>query len=210
MVKKTNTTDTWNYYTHIWKTESAYLSWLRGQIRRIWNTCPQKIECLKKNLKRLPKYDGKGNPITYKNGKTKLYNAYQCELCDKICYQSDKVGNKSTYAVDHKDTNASLTKFEDVPTFVDALLRVKEKDLRILCYDCNMTTAYASKHNTTLEEAKAIKFAISLEKQMKDRQFFIDRKLTIPTSKEKRRQKIIELFLSENEKTISNNEKDLL
>ena len=68
-----------------------------------------------------------------------------------------------------------------------------------------MTTAYASKHNVSFEEAQATKFAISLEKQMKDREFFTNRKLTVPSTKEKRRQKIIELFLSENQKTINCN-----
>ena len=40
---------------------------------------------------------------------------------------------------------------------------------------------------------------------MKDREFFTNRKLTVPSTKEKRRQKIIELFLSENQKTINCN-----
>ena len=197
MVEKSQTSNTWDYYPHIWKTESAYLTWLRGQIRRIWNTCPQKVECLKKNLKRLPKYDTKGNPLTYKNGKVKLYNAYQCELCSKICYQSDKVGNKSTYAVDHKDVSASLTKFEHVPVFLDSILRVRPEDLQILCTDCHDIKTYAEKEDIPFKEALFQKIAIKHKNEKTDKQFFIDRGLEIPKNQELRREKIVEILKQE-------------
>ena len=60
---KINKKPEWDYYTHIWKTEAAYLSWIRGQIRRMWNHCPQKIEFLKKNSQQLPKLDENGDEI---------------------------------------------------------------------------------------------------------------------------------------------------
>ena len=187
----------WSYYTHIWKTEAAYLTWLRSQIRLIWNTCPQKLEFLKEKKQRLPKNDKNGIPLTFKNKKVRLYNAYVCELCGKVCYQSDKVGNKSTYAVDHVGGNHSLTKFEQVPTFVDGILRVKKEDLRILCYDCNMTSAYQSKHNMTFEEAEATKYAIKLVKAGKDKEFFIERNLTVPKNQTLRKQDIAKIYLEE-------------
>lgn len=187
----------WNYYTHIWKTEAAYLTWLRSHIRLIWNKCPQKLEFLKEKKQRLPKYDNKGNPITFKNGNIRLFNAYTCEICSKVCYQSDKVGNKSSYAVDHKDGNNSLTKFEDVPTFVDGILRVKKEDLRILCTECNYICAMSSKQNISFEEAEAAKYAIKMVKQLKDKSFFTDRNLDIPKNQKLRKQEIAKIYLEE-------------
>ena len=47
--------------SHVWKTESAFMSWLRGGIRRMWSKHPVRIEFMKQNRIRIP------NPN--KNGK---------------------------------------------------------------------------------------------------------------------------------------------
>ena len=49
--------------SHVWKTESAFMSWLRGGIRRMWSKHPVRIEFMKQNRIRIP------NPN--KNGKAK-------------------------------------------------------------------------------------------------------------------------------------------
>lgn len=188
----------WNYYTHIWKTEAAYLSWIRGRIRSIWSNSPQRIEFLKSKTLRLPKYDSEGNPSKYKNGKEKLYKAFICNECKKICYDCDKVkGNRKTYAVDHKVGNHSLRTFDQAPTFFDAMLRVNPEDLQILCNECHDIKTYAERYNLTVTDAQIYKTAIQICNSNKDKEFFIDRKLTVPSSKPKRKEAIIEYLKQE-------------
>lgn len=194
----TETTKTkWEYYPHIWKTEAAYLTWLRGQIRQIWNTCPQKLEFLKKNVKRLPKVDSNGDTLKFKNGSVRQYKAYVCDACAKTCYDSERIGRQKTFAVDHKKGNHSLVTFEQAPQFLDSILRVKEEDLQILCKECHDIKTYAEKYSVSLETAKITKYAIQLIENKKDKQFFIDRKLTVPTNSDKRRVAIIKILISE-------------
>ena len=40
--------------SHVWKTESAFMSWLRGGIRRMWSKHPVRIEFMKQNRTRIP------------------------------------------------------------------------------------------------------------------------------------------------------------
>lgn len=187
----------WDYYTHIWKTESAYLTWLRGQIRRMWNKCPQKLEFLKENTQFLPKEDEDGQPIKYKNGKVRVYKSFVCNYCDKICYDSERINGKKTYAVDHIKGNHSLTKFEHVPAFLDAMLRVKQGDLQILCKFCHDTKTYAESSNITFLESLIQKEAIQIIKDKLDKQFFIDRNLDIPKNAKLRREAIVAILEKE-------------
>ena len=195
--KINNNKSEWDYYTHIWKTEAAYLSWIRGQIRRMWNHCPQKIEFLKKNSQQLPKLDANGDEIKFKNGKVRLYKAYVCNYCEKVCYDSDKRGKKKSYAVDHIKGNHSLTKFEHVPVFLDSILRVRPEDLQILCTDCHDVKTYAEKEDIPFKEALFQKIAIKHKNEKTDKQFFIDRGLDIPKNQELRREKIVEILKQE-------------
>ena len=40
--------------SNVWKTESAFMSWLRGGIRRMWSKHPVRIEFMKQNRIRIP------------------------------------------------------------------------------------------------------------------------------------------------------------
>ena len=44
----------WELYPNIWKSESAFMSWLRGGIRRMWSHHPVRIEFMKQNRIRIP------------------------------------------------------------------------------------------------------------------------------------------------------------
>lgn len=188
----------WDYFPHIWKTEAQYLSWVRGQIRQIWKTSPQRNEFLKEQTKRLPKYNEDGSPIFYKNGKVKLYKAYICNCCETICYDSDKVGGfRKTFAVDHIKGNHSLTSFEQAPLFFEAMLRVRKEDLQILCNECHDIKSYAEKYDKTLEEAFIDKKVISLINNKEDKTFFISRHLQVPSNLLSRRKEMITILTRE-------------
>lgn len=185
----------WDYFPHIWKTEAQYLSWVRGQIRQIWKTSPQRNEFLKGQVKKFPKYDKDGSPILYKNGKEKLYKAYLCNCCEKICYDCDKIGNRKTYAVDHIIGNHSLTSFEQAPLFFEAMLRVNLIDLQVLCNTCHDIKSYSEKYNVSLEEALLEKHVIDIINKKEDKEFFTNRNLPIPKNLQLRRLNIKKILL---------------
>lgn len=190
----------WDYFTHIWSTEAKYLSWIRGQIRQIWKNSPQRSEFIKSRKQRLPAYDENGETLKYKNGKEKLFVAFICECCGTVCYDKDGVKSNKTYAVDHKQGNHSLRSFDQAPGFFDSILRVRLEDLQILCKDCHDIKTYAEKQNISITEAGYAKTAIALEKSKEDKQFFIDRNLTVPSNSVKRREGIINILRNEYEK----------
>lgn len=190
----------WDYYTHIWKTEAAYLSWIRGRIRSIWATSPQRSEFIKSQSLKLPKYDEKGEPSRYKNGKIKSYKAFRCNECKTICYDCDKISGRKTYAVDHKVGNHSLRTFDQAPVFFDAMLRVKAEDLQILCNECHSIKTYAERYDMSLEDAKIYKIAIKICNQKEDKEFFTQRNLLIPSSEPRRKKAIIEYLKKESKK----------
>jgi hypothetical protein len=51
----------WELYPHIWSSESAYMSWLRGGLRRyLWSKNPVKLEFIKQNRIKIPNPNPKG------------------------------------------------------------------------------------------------------------------------------------------------------
>lgn len=199
MTQKQNKKE-WDYFTHIWKTESQYLSWVRGQIRNIWKTSPQRSEFIKSKVLSTPKYDKAGNPVCFKNGKIKNYKSFKCEACGVICYDVDKApgtANRKTYAVDHIRGNHSLISFSQAPVFFEAMLRVELKDLQILCHNCHDVKSYAEKYGIKEDEARITKEAIRLEKIKATKEFFILRNLPIPSNAIKRRESIITILKKE-------------
>lgn len=201
MAQTKNKPKEWDYFTHVWKTESQYLSWVRGQIRDIWKTSPQRLEFLKSKKIKTSKYDDNGDPITFKNGKEKLYIAYVCEDCGKTCYDCDRQGKMKTYAVDHIKGNHSLVSFNQAPTFFEAMLRVNLEDLQILCRQCHDVKTYAERMGISLQDAEIAKIAIKLQNERKDKEFFTDRNLSIPSNAEKRKAAIIEILTNEKTKS---------
>ena len=67
------------------------------------------------------------------------------------------------------------TKKEDIQGFVERLLFITKDDLRLVCKNCNSTLAYAEKQGISFEEAMAVKKAIDIVKQKKDKQFLEER-----------------------------------
>ena len=59
--------------------------------------------------------------------------------------------------------------------------------------------SYADKHNITFEEAFIIKTAIAIIKDKKDKEFFIERNLEIPSNATSRRDNIIRILKIEND-----------
>lgn len=172
----------WLAYPEIWKNSVAWFTYLRGCLRKAWNTSPVKHNLIKKKRKQID------NPNP--NGKKKTVFGFTCELCHNDYVLSQ--GN-----VDHKVPAGSLRKTEDIQGFVERLLYVTEDDLRLICKGCNSALAYSDKQGITYEEAVKEKMLIALCKAKKDVQFLRDRGITPGSNATKRKEQVREVLGNE-------------
>ena len=137
----------WEVLPTVWKSESSYMSFFRGQLRRAWSRHPMRIELLKSRRLKVPEEDRErlGNRIKH---------CYRCESCGKI-HASKNI------EVDHIKPAGSLKTKEDLGSFASRLLFVMPGDLQLLCKDlCHPVKSYMDTRNVSEEEA-ALSLALS-------------------------------------------------
>ncbi len=171
--------DPWEEYPEIWKTKSAFFSWLRGGLRRaIWEKYPPKI-MFKNNKCYAP-------PESY-TGKAK--SGARCALTDEWI-------PKSYLEVDHIKGNASLREWDDVLPFVKHLCASID-NLQLVGKEAHKIKSYAERKNITFQQAYIEKLSIKLIKEGTDKDFFISRGLEVPKKKD-RREAIIKILSDDN------------
>ena len=179
----------WNYEGSIWKSESAWFSWIRSALRRSWNRHPTKIAKLKKELIQIPNPNPKSSTRfpTVKGGK--------CSCCGGVFPLSGgkKEGkHKVTIQVDHLEPAGSLRDIKHLQGFVERLFCVGLEDLALICSVCNKTKDYAQKSGLSFKEAKIEKEAIEIQKQKKDVQWLKDNGLIPAKNAALRRKQLVE------------------
>lgn len=177
----------WVEYNHIWRTESAFLSFIRGGIRRhLWSKNPIKLEFMKENKVAIPNT----NPKSMKRFPTVAGGC--CEACGGLFKQTE-------LEVDHRTGEHSLKALSDLQAFVEGIVLVRKSDLALLCKSCHRVKTYAERYGLTIAEAGPIKQAIEFEKKgVKKVVDFIKSKAYNPAStKDKRRDQLIEIFAKE-------------
>lgn len=139
-------------YPHIWKSKSAFMSYLRGGVRRAcWMKHPVKLEFIKNNRERIPNPNPRGKVPEVWGGR--------CNLCKDLFVQSK-------LAVDHvREFSASLKDIEDIQTFVELISLVIEDDLQFVCKDCHDNISYSQKQGCSFEEARVRKQHILIGKE---------------------------------------------
>lgn len=169
----------WDIYPDIWKTKAAFFSWLRGNLRRaVWEKYPPKIEFKNKYcLKPPPDYTGRARLGT-------------------ICALTGEWTAKSTLEVDHIVGNASLKDWDDVLEFIQHLCS-NHTNFQLVHKEAHKVKSYAEKEGLTYEEAVVQKNAIAIINNKKDKQFFIDRNLSIPSNAGLRRKEIVKILTKE-------------
>lgn len=140
----------WEEHKHIWKTESAFLSYVRGGIRRsLWNKSPIKLEFLKANRKRVV------NPVEKNRTRFPL-------VWGGTCYQCSKDFALKDMEVDHLTGEHSLRKLEDLQKFVEGIVCVSNKDLGLICKVCHKAKTYAERSGMSITDALVEKEAIAI------------------------------------------------
>jgi 5-methylcytosine-specific restriction endonuclease McrA len=146
----------WETHPKIWKTRSAFMSYVRGGIRRgLWDKNPVKLEFIKQN--RVRANIGK---ITKSNPKGEVWGGI-CQICKGEFREYD-------LQVDHIIGKNSLTTLDDIMGFIKAIVLVTNDDLQLVCKPCHGVKTHAEKMGITLQEARLEKEAIAFEKLSKD------------------------------------------
>ena len=172
----------WEIYPHIWATESAYMSWLRGGIRRyLWSKNPVKLEFIKQNRVKIPNPNPKG--------KVKEVWGGVCALTGNIF----PIGNME---VDHKEGNHSLKTLDDLVPFVKGIVMITLDDLQLVSKEAHKIKSYAEKQGISFEEAKIEKEVIEIIKQKKDKAYCVEHNLVVESNQALRRKVIVAHKLS--------------
>lgn len=170
--------DIWDEYPHLWKTQSAFFSWIRGGVRRsLWNRSPIKLEFIKNNRRKINNPNPRGKVAQVWGG--------DCALCNNTFILKD-------LEVDHKTGNHSLTKIEDIQKFIEGIVLVTESDLQMVCKPCHKAKSMADKQGISIEDALISRKVIAIMKDKLDKQFLIDRGVVPDSTAAKRKLQIID------------------
>lgn len=143
--------------TNFWKNESQYLSWLRGQFRKIWMDFIPKNEFLSENCYPV---DSEEKALHGLHKRTKT--AGKCVFCNQIF-------GKSKLQIDHIIPAGSMTTYAEAPGYLLRLLCSKE-NMQLTCKPCHDIKTYADKHSLSFEDAGKEKQAILFSKWPTQRQ----------------------------------------
>lgn len=172
----------WLLYPSIWKTKSAYLSWIRGGIRRsLWNRHPIKIAVLNEQRYKIPNPNPKG--------KVKEVWGAECYICHNEFVLKE-------IEVDHIQGNHSLNDVSDIQKFVESIVMVKKEDLALVCKGCHKCKSMAEKQGISFEEALIEKKIIAIMKEKQDSKWLKDNGV-VPASNAAGRRKQIKQRMEE-------------
>lgn len=169
----------WELYPEIWKTQSAWLSYVRGGIRKgLWQHYPPKLEFLKDR----GELRENTNPRSKK--RFPLVKMWQCEQCNEW-YSSKDI------QVDHRVGHNSLRSIDEIGSYVEAMLfDCSFEDYAIMCVNCHKIKSYAEANDISFEEAFIEKKVIEICKSKKDKEFIKENGLTPESNANKRREQV--------------------
>lgn len=138
-------------YTDVWKNQSEFMNWLRGQLRQIWSDYPVRIEhkdsmCVRVTPALRVKYNL--HPSTKWAG--------QCVFC-KGWFPKSKMQS------DHIKGNAKMTQMDDIDSYLDHLL-CPPSNLQLVCVPCHKIKSYAESSGMSMEDAALEKAVIKWTK----------------------------------------------
>jgi 5-methylcytosine-specific restriction endonuclease McrA len=136
----------WEAYPEVWKSQSAYFTWLRGSLRRIWSTYPAKIVWKKAKL---------FSPPQSYTGRAKLLG--QCHYCRRHF-------PASSLEVDHVLQAGKCNSWDTSYDFLHSLLDCSNNWV-LACKECHKVKSYAERMGISLEDAQLKKNVIAILKK---------------------------------------------
>lgn len=135
-----------------WKTEAAFMNWVRGVLRKGWKVHPIKIEFINKYRKRIK------NPNQKSAKRFPECWGMTCDLCKIDTVQAD-------IQIDHRGDSGTFTKFEDAEAYMKHLFLIDYESIRPLCTSCHSVVSHAQNTGLSFEDAKLDKKVINLLKK---------------------------------------------
>lgn len=171
-------------YPHIWKSKAAFMSYLRGGVRRAcWMKHPVKLEFIKNNRERIPNPNPRGKVTEVWGGR--------CNVCKNLFVQSK-------LSVDHvREYSATLKNIDDIQKFVELISLVTEDDLQLVCKDCHDTISYSQKQGCSLQEAVVRKKHILIAKEKIFKSELEARGIIVPKTIKEQSTVLLDAMLSE-------------
>ena len=168
--------------SHVWKTESAYYTWLRGSIRRaMWSKNPVKLEFIKRNRIKIPNPNPKGRVK---------------EVWGAVCALTGDTYPINEMEVDHKVGNHSLTTLDDLVGFIKAIAMVTLDDLQFVSKEAHKIKTFSERYDVDFDTARAEKEAKQLVDKKLDKAYLQERQLPVSSTQSARRATIVEHKLS--------------
>lgn len=161
----------WEEYPHLWKTEAAFWTYVRGALRRgLWEKSPIKLDFKNKACEKPPKdYTGRAKSGTY-------------------CALTGEWTGKSKAEVDHKDGHMSLLGWDDVLPFILHLVPPPDS-LQLVDKEAHKIKSYAERMGITFEEAVIQKKVIQICKG-DEKKWLLDNGVEPMSNLAKRKQQI--------------------
>ena len=168
--------------SHVWKTESAYYTWLRGSIRRaMWSKNPVKLEFIKRNRIKIPNPNPKGRVK---------------EVWGAVCSLTGETYPINEMEVDHKIGNNSLKNLDDLVDFIKAIAMVTLDDLQLVSKEAHKIKTFSERYNVDFDTARAEKEAKQLVDKKLDKAYLQEHQLPVSSTQSARRATIVEHKLS--------------
>lgn len=172
----------WIEHPNIWKTRSAFMSFLRGGIRRaLWNRSPIKLEFIKQNRRKIKNPNPRGKVETVWGG---------------TCALTGKEFPLNQLEVDHVVGNHSLNNLEDIQSFIENIVLVSFDDLQFVSKDAHRVKSLADKMGISFNDAYVEKQAIQICKG-DSKQWLLDKGVQPTSNAKSRREQIVEILKNE-------------
>lgn len=143
-----------------WKTEAAFMNWVRGVLRKGWKVHPIKIEFINKYRKRIK------NPNEKSAKRFPECWGMTCDICKKDTIQAN-------IQIDHRGDSGTFTKFSDAESYMKHLFLIDYESIRPLCVACHAVVSHAQNTGLSFEDAKMDKEVIAiLKNKVDDVKFF--------------------------------------
>ena len=168
--------------SHVWKTESAYYTWLRGSIRRaMWSKNPVKLEFIKRNRIKIPNPNPKGRVK---------------EVWGAVCALTGDIYPINEMEVDHKVGNHSLTTLDDLVGFIKAIAMVTLDDLQFVSKEAHKIKTFSERYGVDFDTARAEKEAKQLVDKKLEKEYLQEHQLPVSSTQSARRATIVAHKLS--------------
>lgn len=169
----------------LWKTKSSYFTWLRGNLRKIWQDNPLRKIWKQQQLRPVTEEEKQ-----YYRFHPATKNVGECYICKTLM-----AGSK--LECDHIVGEVSCVDYLTAEEFLWHCAADNPANWALVCKPCHKDITYAERYKISIEEARATKKAIQAEKDKQVNSILQDAGVTPQKNAKLRRKQLVELFMKQ-------------